>query len=163
MHIMYIETFRTAVIVSMDNVIMCLMSYWPIIFSIRISSLILIISLGGMKWKMFKLPTILLFYTTLICTLVRDLILLSLNCHNLQNFRYSIFPISKHIYNISYIIWYLRLYSHNTITIYYLIVKFYTFYKVYTYHFAFLQMDDVWSLNNSKFDDHDHIGDRILK
>jgi nitrogen fixation-related uncharacterized protein len=24
-------------------------------------------------------------------------------------------------------------------------------------------MDDVWSLNNSKFDDRDHIGDRILK
>ena len=24
-------------------------------------------------------------------------------------------------------------------------------------------MVDVWSLNNSKFDDHDHIGDRILK
>ena len=160
MHIMYIETFRTAVIVSMDNVIMCLMSYWPIIFSIRISSLILIISLGGMKWKMSKLPTILLFYTKLICTLVRGLILLSLNYHNLQNCRYSIFPIIKYI---SYIIWYLHLYSHNTITIYYLIVKFYMFYKVYTFHFTFLQMYDVWSLNNSKFDDDDHIGDRILK
>ena len=55
------------------------------------------------------------------------------------------------------------MYSHNTITIYYLIVKFYMFYKVYKFHFTFLHMDDVWSLNNSKFDDRDHIGDRILK
>ena len=102
MHIMYIETFRTAVIVSMDNVIMCLMSYWPIIFSIRISSLILIISLGGMKWFFFisvthEDETILLFYAKLICTLVRYLILLSLNYHKLQNCRYSIFPIIKYM------------------------------------------------------------------
>jgi hypothetical protein len=37
------------------------------------------------------------------------------------------------------------------------------FYKVDKFHFTFLHMDDVWSLNNSKFDDRDHIGDRILK
>ena len=94
--------------------------------------------------------TILLVNTQLICTLVRDLILLSLNHHNLhlQNCRYSIFPhYSVYIYNISYIIWYLRFYSHNTITI-------------YKFHFTFLCMDDVWSLNNSKFHDY---GDRILK
>ena len=44
-----------------------------------------------------------------------------------------------------------------------MLLKFYMFYKVDKFHFTFLHMDDVWSLNNSKFDDRDHIGDRILK
>ena len=35
---------------------MCLTSYWPIIFSIRASLLILTTSLGEIKGKMFKLP-----------------------------------------------------------------------------------------------------------
>jgi len=32
--IMYVETFKLAVIVFIGNVIICLMSYWPIIFSL---------------------------------------------------------------------------------------------------------------------------------
>ena len=54
--IMYFETFKTDVIsfISNVNVIMCLMSHWPIIVSIRIRSLILTISLCEVK--MSKLP-----------------------------------------------------------------------------------------------------------
>ena len=43
---MFIENFKTDVIVFIDNVIMCLTSRWPIIFRITVSLLLLTISLG---------------------------------------------------------------------------------------------------------------------
>ena len=53
--IIYVETFNTNYIVFIDNAIMCLTSHWPIISSIRVSSLILTISLCEIKEKMSKL------------------------------------------------------------------------------------------------------------
>jgi len=53
--IMYVETFKTDVIVYICNVIMRLMSHRAIIFSIRVSSLMLTISLGKIKGKKSKL------------------------------------------------------------------------------------------------------------
>jgi hypothetical protein len=43
------ETFKTDVIIFIRNVIMCLLSHWQIIFSIRVSRLILTISLRENK------------------------------------------------------------------------------------------------------------------
>jgi len=54
--IMYVETFKTVVIVFIGNVKMHLMSRWLIIFSIRVSLFILTISLIEIKVKMSKLP-----------------------------------------------------------------------------------------------------------
>jgi len=53
--VMYVETFKTDVIVFIDNVIMCLMTHWPIISSIRVSLLILTISLGEIKRKKWQI------------------------------------------------------------------------------------------------------------
>jgi hypothetical protein len=49
---MFVKTFKTDVIVFIGNVIIYLMSHWRIIFTIRVNSLILTISLG--KNKDFK-------------------------------------------------------------------------------------------------------------
>ena len=43
--IMYVETFKTDVIVLIDNFIICLTSHWPMFFSSRVNPLILVISL----------------------------------------------------------------------------------------------------------------------
>jgi hypothetical protein len=50
--IMFVETSKTDVIVFIGKVIMCLTSHWMIIFSIRVSPLILRISLCKIKGKM---------------------------------------------------------------------------------------------------------------
>ena len=55
---MYLETFKTDVIVLIDNVIICLTSHWPMFFSSRVSSLILEMSLSKIKGKMYTLPII---------------------------------------------------------------------------------------------------------
>ena len=47
--IMYVEILKTNVIVFIGYIIMCLISLWPIIFSIRVGLLILTISLGEIK------------------------------------------------------------------------------------------------------------------
>ena len=47
--IMYVETFKT------DIIVMCLMSHWPTISSIRVSKLILIISLCEISIRVSKL------------------------------------------------------------------------------------------------------------
>ena len=47
--IMYVETFKT------DIIVMCLMSHWPTISSIRVSKLILIISLCEISMRVSKL------------------------------------------------------------------------------------------------------------
>ena len=54
--IMYVETFKTVAIIFIGNVKMHLMSRWLIIFSIRVSSFILTISLIEIKVKVLKLP-----------------------------------------------------------------------------------------------------------
>ena len=54
--IMYVKTFKTDVIFFIGKVVLCLTSHWPIIFSIKVNSLILKISLGEIKGKMSKLP-----------------------------------------------------------------------------------------------------------
>jgi hypothetical protein len=59
---MYVEIFKTDVIVFVANAIMCLTSHGQIIFSITVSSLILAISFDEIKEKMSKLP-INLFYS----------------------------------------------------------------------------------------------------
>jgi hypothetical protein len=51
--VMFVETFKTDVIVVISNVIICLMSCDPIIFSIMVSLLILKISLEEIKGKSF--------------------------------------------------------------------------------------------------------------
>ena len=53
--IMYVETSKNMVIDIIGNVIMCLTSHCPIIFSIRVSWLILTVSLVELKGKMSKL------------------------------------------------------------------------------------------------------------
>ena len=53
--IMYVETFKSALIVFIVNIIMYLTSYWQIIFSIRSNSLILTILLAVIKEEMSKL------------------------------------------------------------------------------------------------------------
>ena len=53
--IMYVKTFKTVAIVFIGNVKMHLMSRWLIIFSIRVSSFILTISLIEIKVKVLKL------------------------------------------------------------------------------------------------------------
>ena len=53
--IMYVWTLKTYNIIFICNVIMCLTSCWPVIFSIRVNSLVLTIPLGGIKEKMSKL------------------------------------------------------------------------------------------------------------
>jgi hypothetical protein len=50
-----IETFKINIIVFISYVIMCLTSHWPIVFSIRVSSVILKISLCEIKGKLSKL------------------------------------------------------------------------------------------------------------
>jgi hypothetical protein len=47
--IMYVETFKTVVIVFISNVVMCLMSLWPINVSITVSLLITTLSLCEIK------------------------------------------------------------------------------------------------------------------
>jgi hypothetical protein len=47
--IVYVNPFKTDIIVFINNVIMCLMSLWMIIFSIRVSSLLLTISLWDQR------------------------------------------------------------------------------------------------------------------
>ena len=58
--ILYVKTFNSDVSDFIGEVIMCLTSHWPIIFSIYISvsSSILKISLIEIKWKMRKSPII---------------------------------------------------------------------------------------------------------
>ena len=46
---MYVGTFNTGVIVFMCDVIACLTSHWPIMFSIKVSALIVAILVGGSK------------------------------------------------------------------------------------------------------------------
>jgi hypothetical protein len=56
--IMYVEMFKTDVIVFTGNVILYLTSHWQIIVNIRVSSLILTISLRDIKGKMPNLAII---------------------------------------------------------------------------------------------------------
>jgi hypothetical protein len=59
MHVlMSVSTFKTDVILLIGNVMMCLTSHWLMIFSIRVSLLILTIWLREIKGKVYKLPII---------------------------------------------------------------------------------------------------------
>ena len=53
--IICVKILKAEVIVYIGNAIICLTSRWPIIFSIRVSLLILTISLGEIKGQMIKL------------------------------------------------------------------------------------------------------------
>jgi len=50
---MYVETFKIEIIVFIDNIIMCLTSHLQIIFHIRVTLLILTISLDKNQRKKF--------------------------------------------------------------------------------------------------------------
>lgn len=50
----YVETFKADVIIFINNVTMCLTSHKSLIFSIRVSKLILIISPSEIKGEMFE-------------------------------------------------------------------------------------------------------------
>jgi hypothetical protein len=52
--IMYVETFKTDIIIFIGNTMMCLMSYWPIIFNTRVSSLLLTICINWYRTVCFK-------------------------------------------------------------------------------------------------------------
>ena len=52
--IVYVETSKTHIIVFICNIIMCLTSHWLIVFSIRVSLLILTISLSEIKGNVSK-------------------------------------------------------------------------------------------------------------
>ena len=52
---MFVESSKTDVIVFIGNAIMASTSHWPITFRIRVSSLIVNISLVDIKGKMYKL------------------------------------------------------------------------------------------------------------
>ena len=59
MHVlMSVSTFKTDVILLIGNIMMCLTSHWLMIFSIRVSLLILTIWLREIKGKVYKLPII---------------------------------------------------------------------------------------------------------
>ena len=63
---MYVEeTFKTDIIIRfVRNNILCLMSHWPIIFSITVGHFMMTISFDEIKGKMYKFWTILLSMVT---------------------------------------------------------------------------------------------------
>jgi hypothetical protein len=63
---MYVEeTFKTDIIIRfIRNNILCLMSHWPIIFSITVGHFMMTISFDEIKGKMYKFWTILLSMVT---------------------------------------------------------------------------------------------------
>lgn len=73
-----------------SDVIMCLTSHWPIIFSIRISLFVLVISLGEVKGHLFKFP-IKLYIILMILLLPRQIETFNIKCHiwNMKNEKFE--------------------------------------------------------------------------